>query len=549
MIDHRTLIIGELLIPLAFIIIQLIEFGWTNKQAVKVNIGANAFQFLGYLFLLLCNLLPCFITFGLSSIFILASVIFMLITTFKVFKIRVPILGFKILGALIILSLLLFYLTDMLIIRFFIMSVGLGLICFYGVFYLLINIKNRKNKLVYVVSIEFVLIGIISIFRFILFRESGGFLKNSWESFIYIIQSSLFILIWNYTIQLKRNSIVMEDIKKSSKLLYKTQEDLSILNHIFYEQNVSNGLDNLYVEIFDLLKLRFNIQKAIIFINTDQNISAEHSSGFSSAEIEFLRKVIIPNTGIELTMDFVGDLPDGEYKNLLLSKGLLGGITYPLITRGTSVGSLFIGIVPSSTIVNSDREIVLSICQQIAGIIHNAQMYNRVLESQVQLKDMASTDSLTGLYNRREFFIQFRGEFSSTLRHKDNITLFILDLDNFNKVNDEFGHDAGDGTLIAVARFIRNQLRTNDLFARYGGEEFVGVLLRGDNEGTIKKLENLVVDISKLSIPNYPDIKVTISMGCCHYSLKHQDVESMIKRAEIALYKAKKSGKNCLCID
>lgn len=541
MFSIKGLIIGIILLPFLLIIIQLVEFGWNKNQAIRKNIGANLFQFMGALIFLIPNLYYNIYSTGLYNILIMVSILFVLATTFKLFKIKVVLSIFIISG--IVLGLLLILSPHI-----FTIPVILGIYSLSGVFIILTRILKKPGMLMIVILIEFFIFGSATLLMSTIFNKTVLFSENIWDKGLYLVEYSIFIVVWNYTIQLKRTSIIMSEIDNSSKLLNQIHKDLSILNNIYYNKSTTYRIQDLYKQIFDIMKLRFNIEQAVLFINEDSVLSPKYSVGFYDDEIEFLGILSMSNINENSVDDFPGALSDVKYQDLLLSKVLLSGLSFPLYTRGNNVGSLYIGIKPNSTIINGDKEILLLICRQLASIIYGAQIHTKFLESQSLLENTTSTDYLTGIYNRREFFIQFRGELKSAMRHKDNMSLFIVNLDNLKKVNNIYGYKAGDLVLINVVNVIRQQLRKNDLFARYGGKEFVGVLLRTNNKGSIKKLQKLINDISEIKIPDFLDIKIIISVGCCQYNNDYKNVESMIKRADIALYKAKKSADNKICV-
>lgn len=559
MLDNNTLIVIELLIPFSFMLIQFIEFGWSDRPAVKTNIMANFFQFLGFLLILFENRIQGINSLNLSNISIIVSSILMLATTFKLFKIDIPVKTFISLG---LLSFIILFINPLLFRhkypRLLVITAGLGLLFLYGIFYLYFNSPKNSRHLLRVMSIEFFLLSTASMFRFILilffFKATDSFVSDDWASSIYMVEMSLLILVWNYTIQLKRNSIFRQELESSVKDLLKTQEDISILNYFYHENSSSSSLDEIYPRIFDLINERFLIAKAVLFVATDKVLLPVFHRGVSDSEIPILTH-LDPETSIsykayyynEIKENYVEDYPDGDLKSFLQSKGLLGVIAFPLYTNGIPIGSLSVGIEENTTVVDRDKDIFLSVCTQVAGVIYNSKIHNELLHAQEELKMLASTDSLTGISNRRDFYKQLKREFYSNKRYEDGLTLFMVDLDDFKKINDNYGHDAGDAVLVEVTKVIKSHLRESDIFARYGGEEFVGVILRSNKLDTTKKLKDLIKKVQNTTIPNYKEIKITISIGSCDLSKDITEMEELIKKADIALYKAKKLGKNRFC--
>lgn len=168
-----------------------------------------------------------------------------------------------------------------------------------------------------------------------------------------------------------------------------------------------------------------------------------------------------------------------------------------------------------------------------------------------QLKEMAFRDGLTGLYNHRYFKKLMAHELNRSERYKNSLSFFMLDLDHFKKVNDEFGHPVGDIVLKEVSRTIQNSIRACDVAARYGGEEFIVVLPEtGLKEATVvaERLRKTVEDLTISA--NHHSINVTISVGLTTYiaSKRKKKKSDIISEADNALYHAKKNGRNQICV-
>ena len=174
--------------------------------------------------------------------------------------------------------------------------------------------------------------------------------------------------------------------------------------------------------------------------------------------------------------------------------------------------------------------------------------YKRALE---RLEHLSLTDGLTGLYNRRAFDTKFSLEFTRAQRSGIPITLLMLDIDEFKKYNDHFGHVMGDVCIQQTASALLETVqRTTDFVARYGGEEFAIVLPDTDLEGAKYFAESILNNILNLNISHAPTAKrsnVTLSIG--YYSLipTHKDsYEDLLKTTDAALFKAKENGRACI---
>jgi len=175
----------------------------------------------------------------------------------------------------------------------------------------------------------------------------------------------------------------------------------------------------------------------------------------------------------------------------------------------------------------------------------NAELEERVAYRTHQLRELASREPLTGLYNRRHFNEMLERRFSEAVRYSTDLSCLMIDLDEFKAANDAFGHQLGDELLVLTAGTIMGQLRTADLAARYGGDEFIILLPQTDAERAHVLAERMVERFSRDVAERFPNVRVSMSIGIASLqSLEPKDAESLIRYADRALYDAKKAGKN-----
>lgn len=173
----------------------------------------------------------------------------------------------------------------------------------------------------------------------------------------------------------------------------------------------------------------------------------------------------------------------------------------------------------------------------------NATLEQKVEDRTAELKRIASTDSLTSLMNRRAFCLEAKRVFSQTKRYERRISILMMDIDHFKQFNDKYGHAIGDAVLIKVANCIQKMCRETDLSARFGGEEFVVLLEEADATEALliaERLRNLVSDIT---VPNV-DSGITLSIGISVFDADIESLDTLIKRADRAMYIAKNNGRN-----
>jgi diguanylate cyclase (GGDEF)-like protein len=177
---------------------------------------------------------------------------------------------------------------------------------------------------------------------------------------------------------------------------------------------------------------------------------------------------------------------------------------------------------------------------------HYAMMFSDITKEenyQKELLNLSIKDALTGINNRHFFNQKIQEEVSRAIRYKEPLSLIMLDIDFFKQVNDEYGHDLGDTVLMEYTKFISEMLRKTDFFCRVGGEEFIIILpLTSLNEAQ-KLAEKLRynIEIAKKVLP------ITMSFGVTQYQ-KNDTTSSLLKRVDEALYKAKRSGRNCVIV-
>ncbi|MFU0504541.1 PleD family two-component system response regulator [Pseudaminobacter sp. NGMCC 1.201702] len=174
--------------------------------------------------------------------------------------------------------------------------------------------------------------------------------------------------------------------------------------------------------------------------------------------------------------------------------------------------------------------------------------YNDHLRASVtQTIEMAVTDGLTGLHNRRYLDSHLQTLFDRAVARRRSLSVMITDLDRFKNVNDTYGHDGGDDVLREFARRLRKNVRGIDLACRYGGEEFVVVMPDTDGPVAEKVAERIRAEIAQTPFPIGKDgktLEVTISIGVSSLRRGSDSVEDLMKRADVALYEAKIGGRN-----
>ena len=162
-----------------------------------------------------------------------------------------------------------------------------------------------------------------------------------------------------------------------------------------------------------------------------------------------------------------------------------------------------------------------------------------------ELEHLATTDPLTGARNRRYFIDQVSVELKRSRRHGLPLAIYLMDIDHFKSVNDTYGHDIGDEVLVELVEVCNDQLRETDPFGRVGGAEFVGALIQTDIEGAQLVCERLRERLKQISIRTLKgDLSFTVSIGLTMLTPDDLSIDSVLKRADDALYRAKNGGRD-----
>lgn len=183
---------------------------------------------------------------------------------------------------------------------------------------------------------------------------------------------------------------------------------------------------------------------------------------------------------------------------------------------------------------------------KIRSLLRVKELQDELKRTNKILENLAITDGLTGVFNHRHFYNKLNEEFERAKRYNSHLSLIMLDLDFFKKVNDKYGHVVGDSVLVEMTQIVMSNIRKNDIFARYGGEEFVLLLPHTNKIGAMQEAERIRKSIESHHFANIEKRgEITLSMGVVTYPDKFiNNPEDMVKFADAALYEAKRKGRN-----
>jgi diguanylate cyclase (GGDEF)-like protein len=168
-----------------------------------------------------------------------------------------------------------------------------------------------------------------------------------------------------------------------------------------------------------------------------------------------------------------------------------------------------------------------------------------ILKRQKQVSSVINIDPLTKIHNRRFFNKEFQRQIKLHTRHKDEFTLAILDLDHFKRINDTYGHPCGDKCLVAFADFVKNEIRSTDIFARWGGEEFVLILERSELAGAARTVQKILDQLRAKPLVTWEGqpISISFSAGIAQFPHHGTTGKDLIEAADQAVYEAKRLGR------
>lgn len=212
----------------------------------------------------------------------------------------------------------------------------------------------------------------------------------------------------------------------------------------------------------------------------------------------------------------------------------------PLMAQGEVLGLIYVEmLIANHSLDKKVEELATSISEQVALALSNAKL-RKVLQEQSIL------DPLTNMFNRRYLEETLRREVARARRQNTTLSVIVLDVDHFKKINDSIGHDAGDTVLKSVAETIRSRARESDVPCRYGGEEFVLILSDCNAEAAFKKAEDMAEGLRclELKYSGHPIGRVTASFGVSTFPLDGDSPELLIQAADRAMYFGKKNGRD-----
>ncbi len=269
-------------------------------------------------------------------------------------------------------------------------------------------------------------------------------------------------------------------------------------------------------------------------LQMEELLRPRQGSSPSLVAVRERRPVVIP--------DLRTDTAYAPWLRTAQDQGYAAFLAIPLIAQDRAVGCMNLYMTEPREFDGDEIQLLATFASQAAISIENARLFQ-------ETQRLAITDELTGLANHRQFYQQLAGEVRRAQRYKRPLTLLMLDLDEFKRYNDRFGHLAGDRALHEVAEVLRRNAREVDILARYGGEEFAIILPETDLEHAAFQAERIREAVAEHAFRGRDasaEGDLTVSIGVAALTPGMRRIEELVYDADQALYRAKSEGRNRL---
>lgn len=312
--------------------------------------------------------------------------------------------------------------------------------------------------------------------------------------------------------------------------------------------NSALDLDKVLEKILERLESVIPYDSASIFLFEEDHMRMKAGRGLPNLA-ELLGRQYAPDNPLFKAIEENGSAiiledaqTDPRFERWGNATYIHGWIGLPLRVRYENIGYLIIDSQQVGAYRQADADLGQAFADEVAIAIENARLFQ-------QVQQLAITDPLTGLYNRRYFTEAANREFDRARRYQDPLTVIMIDLDRFKLVNDTYGHLVGDRALISVANRCQQSLRDVDILARLGGEEFIVLLPKTTLEGAYPVAERLHDHIMTQPVDaGRQQIFVSASMGIAALSEDCADLQTLIDRADRALYVTKNAGRGAISV-
>lgn len=408
-------------------------------------------------------------------------------------------------------------------------------------------INNDIFKSVLYLFFMYVALGLFALFCGMLYKdgieneiENKSLLEQLEEKYLQLEMAQEEIK--NHYDNLKGTNFKLEEINK------KLSESIA---EFYTLQQISQAISSI-LDIKELLKylndiilgvMGVNYSTIILYDDTTNRLKVHTSNIVNAGEIATLTENIncralmdALDHGRQIMENYV------DPSRYVFTKGreVNSLICIPLNTKSRKFGLVLVEHKLNNAFDDENVRLLNIIAQQVGIAMENAELYQK-------MRELASRDGLTGVYNRQYFQTRLEKELEAAQRENYPLSLAIYDIDHFKRFNDTFGHLFGDKVLITIVEAVSASLRKNDIIARFGGEEFIILFPRTNLNEAYEKVEALRKMISQHVIKdNLVAASVTVSFGVSCFSECALSEGELLRTADDALYDAKAAGRNCI---
>lgn len=339
--------------------------------------------------------------------------------------------------------------------------------------------------------------------------------------------------------------------------LYMEGNPLSFIGELSYLfSSTLNPREVLFLVVKKLAEIIKANRCSILSINPDNRRYADVISTFEDPDITDLkidlqkypeiRKALTAKKTI-IIKDVQKDLLMKDVKEIIAPLGIRSIVVIPVIFRDEVIGTLLLRTSRMRhSFTKREIDLCIALANASANALYNAFLHDRVVRENTLLERLAITDYLTGIYNIRYFYKRLEEEFGRAERYITPLSCMMLDIDNFKKINDTYGHRIGDIVLREFAQLVKSHTRKIDIFARYGGEEFIMLLPQTILKGAMDKAELIrkaVKEYQFMGLEKGDMVTVSIGIACTpDEGIKTSD--ELINLADNAMFAAKKKGRD-----
>jgi diguanylate cyclase (GGDEF)-like protein len=437
---------------------------------------------------------------------------------------------------------------DLILIPALLLSTGGPSSPFYLLYFLTISVAAYLLTLWFATIVSFIVV--LSLVSLVV-------IDTHFEALFDITMRSGFVLVYNlaisYASDYLRNSerrllSLFDTLTKRTSELEKSQaqvemiyENSRTLASIFDTESIVN-------EIIRILDLTMQFRRfAIVFrdkegkfyyhARSDRGQTNRHPSALTIEESDLIYKVCDLKEAIR-----IGDITDrDDYR--ALDAETRSVIIVPLASHGRSTGVLVAESTLTDFYIDRDIQMLSIVARSASMALENAELHKKTAE-------LTIIDELTGAYNYRYFIRKLDEENRRARRYGHQLSIIMVDIDWFKKLNDRYGHEIGNRVLQHLSGLIKQCIRDVDIFCRYGGEEFVVILPQTGRSEAFRLAERIrrTVETTPVFIAQNEPVRTTVSVGLSSYPDNGASQEQLVSIADKALYQAKGDGRNGVCV-